>query len=96
MEQNSWRKETFSELPSGLRRYNALRPGINAAYSVLFAALGLGYETSFDFANANTGVSKFVFYAPGTGLWGADTHLIYHNDRSHLATAYPEDLLEKL
>ena len=41
MEQNSWRKETFSELPSGLRRYNALRPGINAAYSVLFAALGL-------------------------------------------------------
>lgn len=63
---------------------------------LVFAALGLGYETAFDFANANTGVSKFVFYAPGTGLWGADTHLIYHNDRSHLAAVYPEDLLTKL
>ena len=63
---------------------------------LLFAALGVGYEPAFDFAIANTGVSKFVFYAPGTGRWGADTHLIYHNDRSHLAAAYPEDLLEKL
>lgn len=61
--------------------------------SLLFAALGLGEEQIFDFAIGNTGVSKLVFYRAGTGLWGADTHLIFHNDRSHLAAAFPADIL---
>lgn len=59
----------------------------------LFAALGLGAENGFDVAFSNTGVSKFIFYAPGTGRWDEDTHLIWHNNCAHLAEAFPEDIL---
>ena len=62
----------------------------------VFAALGLSTHEIFDIAFANTGVTKLVFYKEGTGLWGADTHLIYHNDRSHLANEFPDDLVTKL
>ncbi len=62
----------------------------------ILAALGQSADPDFDFAFANTGVTKLVFYAPGTGRWGEDTHVIYHNERSHLAAVYPEDLLTKL
>ncbi len=52
---------------------------------MVFAALGLETTPAYDFSFANTGVSKLVFYPAGTGLYGSDVHLIYHNDRSHLA-----------
>ena len=51
----------------------------------LFAALGFAAAPAFDLAICNTGLSKLVFYAPGTGPYGADTHLIFHNDHAHLA-----------
>ena len=52
---------------------------------MVFAALGLETTPAYDFSFANTGVSKLVFYPAGAGLYGSDVHLIYHNDRSHLA-----------
>ncbi len=62
----------------------------------ILAALGQPVAPGFDVAFMNTGVTKLIFYAPGTGRWGEDTHVIYHNERSHLAAVYPEDLLTKL
>lgn len=35
------KQESFPEIPSGLARFNALRPGVNAAYSALFVVLAL-------------------------------------------------------
>ncbi len=51
---------------------------------ICFAALGLTPGQAFDIEFCNTGVTKIVFYRPGTGLYNADTHLVFHNDRSHL------------
>lgn len=55
-----------------------------------FAALGLSAHEKFDFAIANTGVSKFLFFKNGTGRWGADVHLIFHNSLAHLAGEFPD------
>ncbi|MBQ6165457.1 MAG: histidine phosphatase family protein [Clostridia bacterium] len=57
---------------------------------LLFTALGLSTDGVFDFAIANTGVTKLVFYQKGTGLWGCDTHLIYHNCLAHLTGEFPD------
>ena len=57
---------------------------------LLFTALGLSADGVFDFAIANTGVTKLVFYQKGTGLWGCDTHLIYHNCLAHLTGEFPD------
>ena len=55
------------------------------------AALGLDPEkVSFDPHFINTGVTKLVFFEPGTGRYGLDTLLVYSNDLSHLQRDYPE------
>lgn len=41
MEKNRRNQDSFPEIPSGLARFNALRPGVNAAYSALFVLLAL-------------------------------------------------------
>ena len=57
---------------------------------LLFTALGLSTDGIFDFAIANTGVTKLVFYQKDTGRWGCDTHLIFHNSLAHLTNEFPE------
>lgn len=59
------------------------------ATNMVFAALGMDSYPEFDIAFTNTGVTKLVFYKPGTGSFGWDVHLIYHNDHSHLNAAFP-------
>ena len=59
----------------------------------LFAALGMDAVPAFDVAVDNTGVSKLVFYKPGTGPYQADVHLIFHNDHSHLVGHFDDELL---
>ncbi len=55
------------------------------------AALGLDpTKVTFDPHFINTGVTKIVFFEPGTGRYGLDTLLIYSNDLSHLQRDYPE------
>lgn len=41
MMEEKTKQESFPEIPSGLARFNALRPGVNAAYSALFVVLAL-------------------------------------------------------
>lgn len=59
----------------------------------LFAALGMDEAPAFDVAVDNTGVSKLVFYKPGTGPYDADVHLIFHNDHTHLTGYFDDELL---
>ena len=56
---------------------------------LLFAALGLSHEQSFDPSFFNTGITKIEFFKKGTGLF-SDTHLIYHNIVPHLYKEMPE------
>ena len=56
---------------------------------LLFAALGLTENEAFDPGFCNTGVTKIIFYRKGTGPYD-DVSLVYHNDRSHLYTDFPE------
>ena len=60
----------------------------------MFAALGLGTAAAFDVAFFNACVTKFLFFKAGTGRWGADTHVLYHNDGSHLAGEFADELLQ--
>ena len=60
----------------------------------VLAALGQPVSPGFDVAFMNTGVTKFIFYAPGTGRWGEDTHIIWHNNCAHLAGDFPDDILK--
>jgi len=60
---------------------------------MLFSALGLGAQPIFDFSIANTCVSKLLFYRQGEGKYGADVHLIYHSDHSHLAGKFADEIL---
>ena len=53
--------------------------------SMMYAALGLGVGVPFDFSFENTCVSKLMFFQKGTGKYNCDVHLMYHNDRTHLA-----------
>ena len=68
----------------------------HAAFStvMLFAALDLGPSPAFDFSFVNTGVSKLLFYRPGTGKYDADVHLVFHDDRSHLAAMFADELVD--
>ncbi len=59
----------------------------------LLAALGQPVNPGFDVAFMNTGVTKFIFYAPGTGRWDEDTHIIWHNNVCHLANDFPDAIL---
>lgn len=56
---------------------------------LLYAALGLSHEQSFDPAFFNTGITKIEFFQKGTGAF-ADTHLVYHNIVPHLYKEMPE------
>lgn len=56
---------------------------------LLYAALGLSYDQSFDPAFFNTGITKIEFFKKGTGAF-ADTHLVYHNIVPHLYKEMPE------
>ncbi len=56
---------------------------------LLFAALGLSDHEVFDPSFFNAGVTKIIFYKEGTGPY-EDISLVYHNDRSHLYTKFPE------
>ena len=58
----------------------------------ILAALGQPVNPGFDVAYMNTGVTKMIFYAPGTGRWGEDTHIIWHNNCAHLASVFPTDI----
>lgn len=60
---------------------------------LLFSALGLGVQPIFDFSFGNTCVSKLLFFKKGTGKFGADVHLIYHSDHSHLVPDYSDQIL---
>ena len=68
----------------------------HAAFStfMLFAALDLGPSPAFDLPFVNTGVSKLLFYRPGTGRFGSDVHLVFHDDRSHLAAVFADELVD--
>ena len=59
----------------------------------ILAALGQPVNPGFDVAFMNTGVTKLIFYAPGTGRWGEDTHIIWHNNACHLAGTFPDAIL---
>ncbi len=59
----------------------------------MLAALGQPVNPGFDVAFMNTGVTKFIFFAPGTGRWGEDTHVIWHNSCAHLANDFPDAIL---
>lgn len=64
----------------------------HAAFNTLFlfALLGVDYRViAFDPNLCNTGVTKIVFYAKGTGPFGDDIRLSYCNDLSHLYAEYP-------
>ena len=56
---------------------------------MFFAALGLNCGQAFDPSFHNTGITKIVFFEPGTGPY-ADVHLDYHNAVPHLVKEYPE------
>ncbi|MCH5199171.1 MAG: histidine phosphatase family protein [Oscillospiraceae bacterium] len=60
----------------------------------LFSALGLGIQPIFDFSFGNTCVTKLLFFKKGTGRFGADVHLIYHSDHSHLIPNYSDEILK--
>lgn len=56
---------------------------------LMYAALGLSHEQSFDPSFFNTGITKIIFFEKGTGSF-ADTHLVYHNIVPHLYNEMPE------
>ena len=76
---------------SGEKVFAAAHANFNTFF--LLAALGQPASPGFDVAFMNTGVTKFIFYAPGTGRWGEDTHIIWHNNVCHLAAEFPEAIL---
>lgn len=57
---------------------------------IYFAALGLAAEQVFDPVFYNTGVTKFIFYAEGTGPYGISVGLAYQNDHTHLLNEFPD------
>ena len=76
---------------SGEKVFLAAHANFNTFF--ILAALGQPVNPGFDVAFLNTGVTKMIFYAPGTGRWGEDTHIIWHNNACHLAAAFPETIL---
>ena len=76
---------------SGEKVFLAAHANFNTFF--ILAALGQPVFPGFDVAFMNTGVTKFIFYAPGTGRWGEDTHIIWHNSCAHLANDFPDAIL---
>ncbi|MBQ8227532.1 MAG: histidine phosphatase family protein [Clostridia bacterium] len=60
--------------------------------SMFLSALKIPPQTGFDMSFSNTGVTKFIFYQQGTGRYGDDIILSYHNDLSHLYNEFPKML----
>ncbi len=60
--------------------------------SLFLSALKIPPQTGFDVSFNNTGVTKFIFYQKGTGRYGDDVVMAYHNDMSHLFNEFPEML----
>ena len=77
---------------SGEKVFLAAHANFNTFF--ILAALGQPVNPGFDVAFMNTGVTKMIFYAPGTGRWGEDTHVIWHNNACHLAGEFPDAILK--
>lgn len=60
--------------------------------SLFLSALKIPPQTGFDVSFSNTGVTKFIFYQQGTGRYGDDVVMDYHNDISHLFSEFPDML----
>ncbi len=58
--------------------------------SLFLRALNIPPQTGFDVAFTNTSVTKFVFFKKGTGDYGDDVKMMYHNETSHLFEDFPE------
>ena len=70
----------------------------HAAFNTFLVHASLGLDPTkviFDPHFLNTGVTKIVFFKPGTGRYGIDIQLVYLNDLSHLYADYPEYGLEQ-
>ena len=80
-------KEAITYLRNRFHNGEKILVAAHAAFNtfMLFAALGLSHEQIFDPSFFNTGITKIVFYEPGTARCG-DVHLIYHNAVPHLAS----------
>lgn len=61
--------------------------------SLFLSALKIPPQTGFDMSFDNTSVTKFIFYQQGTGPYGDDIQLSYHNEMSHLFDEFPEKAL---
>ncbi len=62
--------------------------------SLFLSALKIPPQTGFDVSFNNTSVTKFIFYKKGTGRYGDDTVLVYHNELSHLTDEFPNTVFE--
>ncbi len=76
-------------------RFNSGEKIILAAHgnfntSLFLRALNIAPQTGFDVAFTNTSVTKFVLYQKGTGRYGDDVKMLYHNETSHLVQEFPE------
>ncbi len=58
--------------------------------SMFLSALKIPPQTGFDMSFNNTSVTKFIFYKKGTGRYGDDIVLSYHNETSHLYGEFPK------
>lgn len=70
----------------------------HAAFNTFLVHVSLGLDPTkviFDPHFLNTGVTKIVFFKPGTGRYDIDIQLVYLNDLSHLYNDYPEYGLEQ-
>ena len=87
--------EALSYLRQRFTRGEKVFLAAHANFNTFFilAALGQPVNPGFDVAFINTGVTKLLFYAPGTGRWGEDTHIIWHNNACHLAAEDPAAIL---
>lgn len=61
---------------------------------MVFSALGIPRDGTFDPNATNTGITKIVFYKKGHGRNGCDINLMCENDHSHLYKEYPELLFD--
>lgn len=84
-------KEAIDYLLGRFHNGERVMVAAHAAFNtfMLFAALGLSHEQSFDPSYYNTGITKIVFFEEGTGAC-ADVHLDCHNATPHLWREMPE------
>lgn len=84
-------KEAIAYLLGRFHNGEKVMVAAHAAFNtfMVFAALGLSHEQIFDPSFHNTGITKIIFYEPGTAPF-ADVHLEYHNAVPHLVFEMPE------